>query len=362
MNVHVIVHVIVHVNVHVGGTILVTMAEVAKSLGVSVQTVSAVVNGKPGISAKTQKRVREAIDRFEYHPNQQARTLRGVRSKSVGVIIPSITNPYFPEFVKGIEDEARRNGYSIFLCNTDQELPHLLEYFSLIKTNKVSGVVCALGLASEWLADPEVERRIRRFARDKVSIVLNGRTRDDLPINSVTVDATAATRDAVRHLLELGHRRIGIISPAAGLAVTRERLTDFRRAFAELGHPLDESLVVAGDFDIEAGGRGARALMQRPNRPSAIIAANDLAAFGAIAELSAMGLSVPLDVSVLGFDDIAFARVYQPALTTIAQPVYALGQEALKLAIADPVAEEGKGAVVVLEARFVARSSTAAAR
>lgn len=339
-----------------------TMAEIARSLGVSVQTVSAVVNGKPGISAETQGRVREAIDRLDYHPNQQARTLRGVRTKTVGVIIPSITNPYFPEFVKGIEDEARLAGYSIFLCNTDHHLSHLLEYFSLIKTNKASGLICSIGIAGEWLADAEVEKRLRRFARDEVSIVLNGRFREDLPVNAVNVNDTEAVRDAARHLLALGHRRIGIISPPDGFAVTRERLASFRKAFSDLGHPIDDAMIVPGDFDIEAGSNGARVLMKRRDKPTAIIAANDLAAFGAIAQLSSMGLSVPNDVSVLGFDDIAFARVYQPALTTIAQPVYELGQAALQLAIADPVPEEGSGVVVTLAARFVARSSTAAAR
>lgn len=338
------------------------MAEIARSLGVSVQTVSAVVNGKPGISADTQLRVREAIARLEYQPNQQARSLRGVRSKTLGVIIPSITNPYFPEFVKGIEDEARRSGYSILLCNTDHEMGHLLEYFSLISTNKASGIICALAIGGDWLADQEVERWIRRFAADNVSVVLSGSTTRDLPLSSVVIDSMSATRAAVRHLVELGHRRVGLISPPDGLSVKTERIAAFRQAFAELGQPLDEHLIVPGDFAIEAGARAARQLMAMPERPTAIIAANDIAAFGAISELSALGLSVPHDVSVLGFDDIAFARVYQPALTTIAQPVYALGQETFKLAIAEPASKEEPGPVVRLEAQFMPRSSTAKAR
>ena len=338
------------------------MAEIARALGVSVQTVSAVVNGKPGISRDTQIRVREAIERLDYHPNQQARTLRGVRTKTVGVIIPSITNPYFPEFVKGIEDEARRHGYSIFLCNTDQELAHLLDYFALIRTNKASGLICALGIAGEWLSDSDVDRHIRRFIRDKVSVVLIGRSPGDLPINGVTVDASDAVRHAVQHLVELGHRRIGIIAPPPGLAVTDERLRDYRTALTEAGLSLEDDLVVDGDFDIEAGARGAKLLLKRKKKPSAIIAANDLAAFGAIAELSAQGLSVPNDISVLGFDDIAFARVFQPALTTIAQPIYRLGQEALKLAIAEPTNETPVGEMVVLKADFVVRGSTGQAR
>jgi len=334
------------------------MARIASMLGVSVQTVSAVVNDRPGISPEMRQRVRELVETLDFQPNQQARSLRGVRSKTIGVIIPSITNPYFPEFVKGIEDAARKSGHSIFLCNTDHELAHLLDYFSLIKTNKASGLICSIGIAGEWLAEPEIERWMRRFARDGVSIVMNGRTRSDLPINAVVVSDGDAISEAARHLIAHGHRRIGIISPPEGLVVTQERLSAFRRAFAELGHPISDELIVAGDFEIGAGAAGARALMSMENRPTAIIAANDLAAFGAIAELSAMGLTVPQDVSVLGFDDIAFARVYQPALSTIAQPVYELGEMALKLAIAEPVPENGRGQVVSLEARFVARSST----
>ena len=152
------------------------MAQIAEALGVSVQTVSAVVNGKPGISSKTQARVRDAIVRLDYHPNEQARTLRGVKTKTVGVIIPSITNPYFPEFVRGVEEAARMRGYSIFLCNTDAELRHLLEIFiALIKANKASGLICSVGIVGEWLGNPDVTRWIHKFTRDEVSVVLNGR-------------------------------------------------------------------------------------------------------------------------------------------------------------------------------------------
>jgi LacI family repressor for deo operon, udp, cdd, tsx, nupC, and nupG len=335
------------------------MAEIAQSLGVSVQTVSAVVNAKPGISADTQARVQEAIARLDYQPNQQARALRGVRTKTLGVIIPSITNPFFPEFVKGIEDEARLNGYSILLCNTDEKLKHLLEYFSLISINKACGIICALG---EWLADPEVQRRIRSFAAEGVSVVLTGSMNRGLPLSMVTVDTTAAINAAARHLIELGHRRVGLISPRQGLSLSAERIGAFSQAFRELGYPLDDRLIVPGDFDIEGGAGALRLLMSMPQPPTAIIAANDVAAFGAISELSKLGLSVPEDVSVLGFDDIAFARVYQPALTTIAQPVYQVGQETFRLAIAEPVSREGQWPTVKLEAQFVPRSSTAKAR
>jgi LacI family transcriptional regulator len=338
------------------------MAEIAKALGVSVQTVSAVVNGKPGISSKTQARVRDAIVQLEYRPNEQARTLRGAKAKTVGVIIPSITNPYFPEFVRGVEEAARMAGYSIFLCNTDTELKHLLEYFALIRANRASGLICSVGIVGEWLNNPDVTSWIHKFTRDEVAVVLNGRFGEKLPVKSVLVDTMAAIRDATRHLLDLGHRRIGLVSPPTGLAVTTERVCAYRDAFAELGCPLDPDLIVPGDFDLQAGAEAARQLMHRSVRPTAIVAANDLAAFGAISALSAMGLRVPEDVSVLGFDDIAFAKIFLPALTTIAQPVYQLGREALRLATsAIPVGGE-VGEVVVLPACFIARNSTGPVR
>jgi LacI family transcriptional regulator, galactose operon repressor len=354
------VHVKVHVNVHVRNFSLTTMAKIARTLGVSVQTVSAVVNGKPGISNETQTRVRDAIVELDYHPNVQARTLRGVRSKTLGVIIPSITNPYFPEFVRGVEDAARARGYSIFLCNTDAELKHLLEYFALIMTNRASGLICAVGLA--WLNEPEVVRWIRRFASDDVSVVLNGRRGDDLPVKATLIDANKAVDGAARHLLQLGHRRIGLILPPSNLSVAAERSGQYRAAFAKLGQPLDEKLMVPGDFELEAGAAAARRLMKRRDRPTAILAANDLAAFGAISALSEMGLRVPEDVSVVGFDDIAFARVFLPALTTIAQPVYDLGREAFRLATTHSPAEGEAGEVVTLEGRFVPRNSTGPVR
>jgi DNA-binding LacI/PurR family transcriptional regulator len=335
---------------------LVTMAEIAESLQVSVQTVSAVVNGKAGISPATQARVREAIARFDYQPNAQARALRGHPTKTIGVIIPSITNPYFAEFVKGVEAAARAEGYSIFLCNTDAQLSHLLEYFTLIRTNRASGVICCFGPASLWLGDPEVGAWIHRFAKTGVPVVLNGWHGGDLPLRLAHIDAETAVREAARRLVALGHRRIGLISPPAGLHVTHERVNAYRNAFAAEGFPLDEELIVPGDFEIEAGAEGARALLAR-GRPTAIVAPNDLAAFGAISALASMGFRTPADVSVIGFDDIPFARVYQPSLTTIRQPVFDLGREAFEL-VMHPSDEAETPGPTTLSAELVERDST----
>ena len=165
-----------------------------------------------------------------------------------------------------------------------------------------------------------------------------------------------AIREAARRLVALGHRRIGLISPPAGFLVTRERVNAYRNAFASEGFPLDEALIVPGDFEIEAGADGARALVAR-GPPTAIVAPNDLAAFGAIAALASLGFRTPADISVIGFDDIPFARVYQPALTTIRQPVFELGRESFDLAI-HPSDEATASGSTTLAAEFVERDST----
>lgn len=341
-----------------------TMADVARACAVSIQTVSAVVNDRPGISDETRLRVRAAMAALDYQPNQQARTLRGYKNPMVGVIIPSITNPYFPELVRGIEDVARQSGHGLFLCNDDYDDAKAREYFSFIRANNASGLIASPGLVARSV-DGEIERQIHAFARRNVPVVFFGEQRPELPVTSIVVDARQATLDAARHLLELGHRRIGMIAPPVGLHVARERVRDVTEAFAALGHPLDPEQIVPGGFDIEAGRSGAEAFMAQPQMPTAILASNDLAAMGAIAALQERGLLVPRDVSVLGFDDIPFAKVFQPSITTVAQPIYELGAAAMS-AILDPETGDNQtgmpGRSIWLKAELVVRQSTGPCR
>ena len=333
---------------------MVRMAEVARALGVSVQTVSAVLNDKSGISDDTRQRVRAAVASMGYQPNEQARSLRGVRSRIIGVMIPSITNPFFPEFVQGIEDAARAVGHAILLCNVGHDLDLLGEHLSVLEAYRASGIICSVhtGSGEEQAA---FARRMRKLAKNGVSVVLNGSS-DGVHAHSLETDSGDAIAAAAEHLVGLGHSRIGMIAPPAGLGVSVERVGLFQAAFSSLSTPLDPALIEPGDFTIEAGAIAARALMRRPVPPTAIVAANDVAAFGAIAALLDMGLRVPEDVSVLGFDDISFARIFHPPLSTIAQPVYELGREALRLALTPPTA--GTIQTARMTATFVARRST----
>lgn len=339
-----------------------TMADIARACGVSIQTVSAVVNDRAGISEETRRRIRAAMRDLDYHPNQHARTLRGYRNPMIGVIIPSITNPFFPELVRGVEDVARRSGHGLFLCNDDYEEQKALDYLAFIRANHASGLIAAPGIMD---TSAEIERQMLALVRRNVPIVLFGEHRQGLPMTSIVVDARAAVIEAARHLLEFGHRRIGMIAPPEGRAVSRERISDFQTAFVTLGRPLDPSLIVPGGFDMECGSRGAEELMARDDPPTAIIAANDLAAMGAIAWLQANSRRVPDDVSVVGYDDIPFARVFQPSITTVAQPLYQMGEAAMTALIdrlAAGPAESASDRNVWLAARLAVRQSTGPCR
>ncbi len=335
------------------------MADIARACGVSIQTVSAVVNDRAGISEETRRRIRAAMLELDFEPNQHARTLRGFRNPMIGVIIPSITNPYFPELVRGIEDAARQSGHGLFLCNDDYEEQKALEYLAFIRSNNASGLIAAPGIMDTSAA---IERQMQAFQRRNVPVVLFGQQRSGLEMTSIVVDARAAVLEAARHLIDLGHRRIGMITPPEARAVGKERIEDFRTAFMTLGQPLDPALILSGGFDMEAGAAGAEQLMAMAEPPTAIIAANDLAAMGAIAWLQSHGRRVPDDVSVLGYDDIPFARVFQPAITTVVQPIYEMGAAAMAAILTPPPADEAGSRSVWLTASLAVRQSTGPCR
>lgn len=331
-----------------------TMTDVAHAAKVSLQTVSAVINGKPGISEPTRERVRNVIRQLDYHPNGFASSLRARRSFTVGVVIPTITNPYFPEFVRGIEDVAHRQGYSVFLCNSDHDQRKEISYLQLLRRHRVAGYLVAYGLSNQ-----EGDRILTELAADGIPVVTLGARQLHPKAITLLSDDVHGTARITSHLVEWGHRRIGFISPPEGGAVHRNRSAGYLRALRKAGVSPEPALIVPGDFEVEAGQRGAADLMNVNDPPSAMVAANDLVAIGAINTLRRMGKRVPEDVSVTGYDDIPLARLFHPALTTMAQPVYemgAAGMSALLARIADPTLE---GEIIRFKSKLVVRESSA---
>ncbi len=290
----------------------VTITDVARLAEVSIQTVSAVVNRKPGISEPTTKRVLRAIENLNYRPNGIASSLRAQRSQTVGVVIPTITNPFFPEFVRGAEDAASQKGYSVFLCNADENSEKETQYLWLLQRHRVAGILISSvsGLAAS-------ESVLKELASNHMPVAFLGEARPAPGIVILRVRESEITRVATNHLLALGHRRIGFIAPPPSKSISKSRIEGFKKAFREAGLPFRPEYLVDGGFEFQHGIQGTEQLLALRYPPTAIVAANDLAAIGAIATLKKRGLGVPKDVSVVGIDDIQMAALLDPPLTTV---------------------------------------------
>lgn len=305
-----------------------TQADVARAAGVSQSLVSRVLNGDEAISVpdETRERVLRVINELDYVPNSGARGLRKGRTSTVALVIPDITNPFYPELERGIQDVAERRGYDVITYNTDGLVDKERNSLRLLRQGRVDGaVITTFHLSVEDLAP---------LAAMGTPVVLLGRwptEADGQPIDSVFIDNVAAARTAVSRLIQAGHRRIGMLAGRPGSAMADERVAGYRQALADFAIAWDDDLVEVGDFEEAGGERATERLLTSSPRPSAIFAANDLMALGAVTVLRRRGLRIPDDVALIGFDDIPEARRVTPPLTTVSQFQKRLGQRAAEL-------------------------------
>ncbi len=302
------------------------MDDVARAARVSKQTVSAVINNKSGISEKTRIRVRQIIARLDYQPNLLAGSLRAQRSFTVGVVIPSITNPFYPELVRGIEDEAQRQGYSVFLCNADENSEKEIQYLDLLRRHRIAGLIAAtIRVNVSWT------EALKTLAADGVPVVFVPSTHKlSDQVVGIMVDDEEGFIKATDLLLDLGHERIGMISPPPDGRKLSPRVSGFLKAHTRRGKKVSPELIVPGGWHIADGQEGAAQLLHLSRPPTAIVAPNDMAAIGAIIKIKELARRVPEDVAVVGYDNIAIAEWYDPALTTVDQPHYRMGQRAMQ--------------------------------
>jgi LacI family transcriptional regulator len=302
------------------------MDDVARAAHLSKQTISAVINNKSGISEKTRIRVRQVMARLDYQPNLLAGTLRGQSSFTVGVVIPSITNPFYAEFVRGIEDKAQRHGYSVFLCNSDENPEKEVNYLQLLRRHRIAGLI-----AVTIKVHPAWTEAIEKVAAQGVPVVIAlGPYQPSEKVVRITIDDVEGSAKATSHLLDLGHDRIGMIMPPADSNGESPRVTGFLKAHALRGKEVSPELLVPGGWRVQEGRDAAARLMELPAPPTAIVAPNDMAAIGAITKLKELNRRVPEDVAVVGYDNIAIAEWYDPPLTTVDQPHYQMGQRAMQ--------------------------------
>ncbi|HJQ31653.1 MAG TPA: LacI family DNA-binding transcriptional regulator [Pyrinomonadaceae bacterium] len=328
--------------------------DVAREAGVSTATVSHVINGTKYVSDDTRRRVLDAIKRCEYSPNAHARSLASGRSNMLGLLISDISNPFFPELVKSIEAAAFERGYNVILLNTNYDPERAAEYVRRLSELKMAGVAL---MTSEL--DSELFEAV---TRRQVSVVFDSTDLTGERMSNICVDYAAGIEEAVRHLVSLGHRRIAHIAGASRIpsgVIRREAFLDFmKRHLPEEPEPA----VYEGDFRLDGGRRAASEILASKELPTAVVAANDMMALGAMREFRKAGLSIPGDISVVGFDDISFAALAEPPLTTVCSPRAEIGRRVVEALVALIERPEEKGTELRIPTHLITRDSTAPPR
>ncbi|AVR97542.1 LacI family DNA-binding transcriptional regulator [Pseudoduganella armeniaca] len=291
-----------------------TIKEVAQAAGVSYTTVSHVLNDTRPVSPAARERVLAAAAALHYVPSALARSLRSQSTGTIGMIIPNNSNPYFSEVARGIEDTCYAAGYSVILCNSDDDPAKQRDYLNVLLTKRCDGLIMAA------LAQTDAELLRQR----RVPAVFIDRAPAGLEYDVVGVDNLAGGELAGQHLLALGRRRIGCIGGPRELEVSEQRIAGLRRALAGA---LDEALCETADFSSAGGYAAALRLLARPaaQRPDALFCCNDMMAIGALRAAAELGIAVPLELAVVGFDDIDLAQFVHPPLSSVSQGTRALG-------------------------------------
>lgn len=329
-----------------------SIKDVAREAGVSTATVSHVINNTRFVSDEVRARVLRAIKECRYYPNAHARSLASGRSRIIGLVISDIANPFFPELVKSIEAAAFEQGYDVVLSNTNYDPERTSHYVRRFIERKAAGVAVMTSELDQELID--------ELAHREVSAVFLDVGKTGLHMNNIRVDYAKGIEQAILHLVELGHRRIAYISGTTSVRSARRRLEAFQQTTNEL-YLSDPELIFYGNFKVDGGKRAANEILTRhkENMPTAVIAANDLTAIGAISEFRAAGFQVPRDISIVGFDNIDFASLTEPALTTINLPRKELGRRAVEVLIKSLEDLEKEGVEIEISTNLVVRSSTA---
>lgn len=332
----------------------VTMADVARAAGVSKSAVSRTLNHVPGaVAPATAAKVRQAASELGYVPNAIAASLKHQRTKTVGLLLSDLGNPFFGLVAAGVEGEIREAGYTLLVANTgnnDERETALTR--TLLERQVDALLVASSGSGSEHL----------QLALDRgVHVVLVDSHPAKTIVDCVMADNRTGAGDATRHLLELGHRDIGVISGLDTDSSAVERLDGVRDALAAAGLELPEARWFAGDFGIASGYEGARTLLQRAPRPTALFVTNNLMTVGAMQALAELGVRIPDDVSLVGFDDMDWYPIASPPITAVSQPAFEIGRRAAQeLLVLAGGTRRRRPRTILLQTELIVRASTAA--
>lgn len=330
-----------------------TIRDVARSAGVSPPTVSRVLANKANVDPLLRERVLEAVRLLDYRPHRAARALRRQVTRTIAFIIPDIQNPFFTSVLRGVEDAAFADDYVVMLCNTDDSLQRQRDYLAVLRAENVAGMVICPADETSSLA------HIASLQEQGTAVVVVDRLLAAAGVDTVLSDNVRGAHDAVSTLLDLGHRRIGLIAGPDHFAPGRERRQGYEQAHRHAGVAVDTSLIKATDFRPDAAAAAARDLLALPaaQRPTALFATSSRLALGALAVIGELRLHIPEDISFVGFDDAEWAASYSPQLTVVAQPTYEIGSRACRMLLARIADPDTPPAEVRLPAHLILRRS-----
>jgi LacI family transcriptional regulator len=303
-----------------------TMVEVAKRAGVSIATVSNVIRGTKLVSPALQERVNTAIRELDYYPNEIARSLKVKQTRMLALVLPDITNPFFPEIIRGAEDSASERGYFLVTANTDEKIGRERRIVSALRSYRVDGILLASAPGSDI-------SHIQNTIAAGVSVVCLDRPVLGVDADAVLLDNIRGGCECVRHLIQVGHRRIAIITGQLNTLIARERLQGYEEALREADIAVDSRLIFEGDFRIESGHRVGKKILQQRVKPSAIFVCNGVMTLGVLQALDEMGMQCPRDIALATFDDLTVDRSFHPHLTAVVQPSYEMGSRATRILI-----------------------------
>jgi LacI family transcriptional regulator len=351
-----------------------TMADVARSAGVSVATVSHVLNGTRPVLPHTRQAVLDAVDELGYTPNTLARSLVTSRTRSIGLAVSAISNPYFTEILQGVEAGALEHGYSLLIADPHDDPDHECKVVQLLHERRVDGMIVAPSADPRELVSYLGRHRVPTVFLDRVidgviegavggavEGVVGGAVEDPVDgpqrFDQVCAENTGPMARLVAHLAGLGHRRIGLVAGLPGLSTTAERITGYRQGLTTARLPYDDDLVVHGDSASAGAERATATLLSRAAPPTALVTANNAMTIGTLRALRDRGLTVPDDLALCCFDDFAWADLFSPRLTAIAQPSREIGAQAVRVLLERLAAPDRPARTVRLDCTFVHRTS-----
>lgn len=302
---------------------MIRIKDVAQRAGVSTATISRVMSGNAYVNPELRERVLAVVREMNYSPNGIARSMSRRKTHTLGLVVSDVTNPFFTSVARGVEDAGQASGYSVVLCNTDENPDKERTYLSVLRENRVDGILLAV-------SSSDVEH-VDRLLHAGTKLVLIDRVAPGISVPSVLVDNVGAMREAVEYLLDLGHRRIGIVTGNTAVTTALERVQGYESALDRAGIAHDPALIFSSDFTEPGGHDAGFRLSTMPDPPTAVICSNNQMTTGLLIALRERGVHIPEDISIIGFDDLPYFSLLDHPLTAVAQPMYEMGRRACEL-------------------------------